>query len=598
MPPDGRPGGEPDGGPGPAQGLPPHLAQGLPPHLASTGPEGPALPTAENPARLPWAAILLEGRRLIFGLVGLALVAGPFILWPMTAFVALIVARSIQLRLLRYWVTPDSFVIERGLLFRSRRVISRSRIQAVDLERGVLHRLLRLTEVRVEALGGGDTEGALPGVRPAVAEVLRGELLVRGASDGAPAGDAQAAAGSASERAEEPPFLQLSGGEVVLAGLTESRLGAGIAVVGVGAEAVRQGAFSGWFGPLEAWTPVLASLPWVAVLVVAGVLVFLFSLLLSFVLTVLGYWGFTLRLRDDVLEVERGLLTQHRDTVPLARIQAVRVEENPFRRLMGLAAVRVVVAGRAQKSASAGTNVLLPVGPRARAFALAALVAEWVPGSVSGGDATAGAGSIPELVAMPPQARKRRRFRAGMAAAVAGLAGPFLLTPATGPGALLPWNWTGGMWMTSLGGAVGVAAVGFLLAEAAWRGLGWAERGDHVAFREGILERRTTLVPLSRLQSVEVVSTLFQRRRHLATLVIPVARPPLESDPRALDLDQDVAEAIRLRVLARGRTGPVPARDPGLGSGPGPGAGPGVGNGSPGLSEGAPGGMFRRYSGA
>jgi len=574
----------PEGGEGPAQGLPPHLA--------SAAPDGPTLPTDENPARLPWAAILLEGRRLIFGLVGLALVAGPFILWPMLAFVALIVARSIQLRLLRYWITPDSFVIERGLLFRSRRVISRSRIQAVDLERGLLHRLLQLTEVRVEALGGGDTEGALPGVRPAVAEALRGELLARGPADAATPGDDAAAAGS--DRGDAPPFLQLSGGEVVLAGLTESRLGAGIAVVGVGAEAVRQGAFSGWFGPLEAWTPVLASLPWVAVLVVAGVLVFLFSLLLSFVLTALGYWGFTLRLRDDVLEVERGLLTQHRDTVPLARIQAVRVEENPFRRLMGLAAVRVVVAGRAQKSASAGTNVLLPVGPRARAFALAALVAEWVPGSVSGGDATAGAGSIPELVAMPPQARKRRRFRAGMAAVVAGLAGPLLFTPATGPGALLPWTWTGGMWMAGLGVALGVGAAGFLLAEAAWRGLGWAERGDHVVFREGILERRTTLVPLSRLQSVEVVSTLFQRRRHLATLVIPVARPPLEADPRALDLDQEVAEAIRLRVLARGRTGRVTAHDPGLGSG----VGPGVGNGSPGLSEGAPGGMFRRYSGA
>ncbi|CAN5815438.1 PH domain-containing protein [soil metagenome] len=555
--------------------------EGLPPHLASARPEGPSLPTAEHPARLPWAAILLEGRRLIFGLVGLALVAGPYLLWPMAAFVVLILARSIQLRLLRYWLTPDSFVIERGLLFRSRRVISRSRIQAVDLERGLLHRLLQITEVRVEALGGGDTEGALPGVRPLVAEALRTELLARG-PDTHPSGTESASP----EEAIRAPFLQLSGGEVVLAGLTESRLGAGIAVVGVGAEAVRQGAFSGWFGPLEAWTPVLVDLPWVALLIGAGVLVFLFSLLLSFVLTALGYWGFTLHLRDDVLEVERGLLTQHRDTVPLARIQAVRVEENPFRRLMGLASVRVVVAGRAQKSASAGTNVLLPVGPRARAFALATLVAEWVPGTVSEGDATAAAGSIPQLVAMPAQARSRRRFRAGMAAVVGGLAGPLLLTPASGVGALLPWTWTGGMWWTGAGVALGLAVAGFLLAEAAWRGLGWAERGDHVAFREGILTRRTTMVPLSRLQSVEVVSTLFQRRRHLATLAIPVARPPLETDPRALDLDQDVAEALRLRVLARERGGRATAR------------GASHGRVSAGLSEGVPGGMFRGYSGA
>ncbi|TVP45023.1 MAG: hypothetical protein EA350_10330 [Gemmatimonadales bacterium] len=564
--------------------------EGLPPHLAGGGSGGPGgsgesgtllLPTAENPARLPWSAILLEGRRLIFGLVGLALVAGPFLLWPMAAFVVLILARSVQLRLLRYWLTADSFVIERGLLFRSRRVISRPRIQAVDLERGLLHRLLRITEVRVEALGGGDTEGALPGVAPAMAEALRAELLDRG-----PAPVTDGVETAASGAGPTPPFLRLTGGEVVLAGLTESRLGAGIAVVGVGAEAVRQGAFSGWFGPLEAWTPVLANLPWVAVLVLAGILVFLFSLLLSFVLTALGYWGFTLRFRGDVLEVERGLLTQHRDTVPLERIQAVRVEENPFRRLMGLASVRVVVAGRAQKSSSAGTNVLLPVGPRSRAFALAALVAEWVPGSSAADDATLSADRIPELVAMPPQARKRRRFRAGLAAVVGGLAGPLLFTPASGAAALIPWNWTGGMWMTGAGVALGLGAVGFLLAEAAWRGLGWAERGGHVAFREGILERRTTLVPLSRLQSVEVVSTLFQRRRHLATLAIPVARPALEADPRALDLDRDVADALRLRVLEGARAGRADPRDPG------------PGHGSPGLSDGAPGGMFRRYSGA
>jgi putative membrane protein len=333
---------------------------------------------------------------------------------------------------------------------------------------------------------------------------------------------------------------------------------------------VRQGAFSGWFGTPEDWAPLLERLPWVAVLVMLGVLVLLFSLLLSFVLTVLGYWGFTLRLRGDVLEVERGLLTQHRDTVPLDRIQAVRVEENPFRRLMGLASVKVVVAGRARSSTGSGTNVLLPVGPRGQAFELAARVAGW--------------DHIPPLHPMPPQARARRRLRAGIAAGLAGLAAPSLLHPAAirvaGVGGLLPWNWTGGMFLTAGAMALGVGLVALLLAEGAWRGLGWAEEASHAAFREGIMKRQTTLVPLSRLQSVDVVSTPFQRRRGLATLRIQVARPSLESDPRALDLDEEVAGSLRTRLLegarrARGERGGGPAT--------------GV---SPGLSPGAASGMF------
>ena len=521
----------------------------------------------------------------------------------MAVFAALFVMRGVQLRLLRYWLTPDSFVIERGLLFRKRRVISRARIQAVDLERGLLHRALGLTEVRVEALGGGDTEGALPGVPPEMAARLREELVDRdparsavrnlahdagriGAPDaaGIVAHTPEVGERGTSEREtrpgayppEPPPLVHLPGAEVVVAGLTESRLGAGVAAAWVGLEAVRQGAFSGWFGTPEDWAPILESLPWVAVLVILGVLVLLFSLLLSFVLTVLGYWGFTLRLRGDVLEVERGLLTQHRDTVPLDRIQAVRIEENPFRRLMGLASVKVVVAGRARSSTGSGTNVLLPVGPRGRAFELAARVAGW--------------NHIPPLHPMPTQARARRRLRAGIAAGLAGLAAPSFLHPAAigaaGVGGLLPWNWTGGMFLTAGAVALGVGLVALLLAEGAWRGLGWAEDESHAAFREGILERRTTLVPLSRLQSVDVVSTPFQRRRGLATLTVQVARPALESDPRAVDLDEEVARNLRTRLLKGVRQARRGAPAEGV-QGEARGFGPG-------LSAGAASGMFTR----
>lgn len=496
--------------------------------LPGEPPRVPAVPGPGKPGRLPWATAILEGRRYLVAMLGLAFFTGGWSRWPMLALGVFFLGRLVQLRLLRWWVDAEAFVIERGLLFRSRRVIPRARVQAVDLERGLLHRLLGLTEVRVEALGGGATEGQLAGLAPEMAEAVRTELT-RTRDHGKEPGGTHAP--------EAPPRVRLPGGEVVVAGLTESRLGAGIALVGVGFESIRQGAFSGWFGPLEDWVPVLEALPWVAVLVALGVFVFLFSLVVSFVLTVLGYWNFTLRYRDRVLEVERGLLTQHRDTVPLTRIQAVRVEENPFRRLMGLASVKVIVAGRAGGSA-AGTNVLLPVGPRREAFELASEVVGWIPGE--------GTSPVPMLTAMPDSARRRRWLRAFLASAATGLAVILVVAPGA---------WLQGMLAT---GFVGLATLP--LAEGAWRGLGWAHLGSHLAFREGILERRTTLVPIDRLQSVEITSNPFQRRLRLATLTTPVARPALEADPRALDMDREVAEGLRSRILEhqgrRGKTAP------------------------------------------
>jgi putative membrane protein len=498
---------------------------------------GPEVPGPDAPARLPWAAVALEARASILALVGILFFLGPFTAPLLGIFGLFLAVRVVQIRLLRWWVDEEAFVVERGLLFRSRRVIPRARVQAVDLERGILHRLLGVSEVRVEALGGMETEGRLPGIPAAVAERLRSELL-----GGRGAGEERAPEGAAEGGVpvpEAPPRVQLGGAEVIVAGLTESRIGAGIAVVGVGFESIRQGAFSGWFGEPESWAPLMEALPWVAILVLFGVLVLLFSLALSFVLTVLGYWGFTLQVRDRVLEVERGLLTQHRDTVPMERIQAVRVEENPFRRLMGLAKVRAVVAGRAGTSQGEGTNVLLPVAPRAEAFALAAEMA-----GLARPDAAPG---VPELTPMSSAARRRRWVRAAL------LGGGVFALGLLGPGG----------WGAALLWSLGAALLALPFAEGAWRGLGWVHPRDHLPVREGILTRTTTFVPLVRLQSVEVTQNPFQRRLGLATLTLPVARPLLEADPRALDLERGVAEGLRARILGHGAGGPEPSQKTG-----------------------------------
>ncbi len=96
-----------------------------------------------------------------------------------------------------------------------------------------------------------------------------------------------------------------------------------------------------------------------------------------------------------------------------------------------------------------------------------------------------------------------------------------------------------------------------LLAEGAWRGLGWDDLGTHAIVREGVVNRVTTLVPVNRLQVLETSQNPFQRIAGLATLHLRVARPLMGTSPRALDLSlegaEDWREELATRVASGGR---------------------------------------------
>ncbi len=63
--------------------------------------------------------------------------------------------------------------------------------------------------------------------------------------------------------------------------------------------------------------------------------------------------------------------------------------------------------------------------------------------------------------------------------------------------------------------------------------------------RSGWWVRRTAFVPTTRLQTMAVTQSVFQRWRSLATLHIGIARSPgLWGGPQMIDLDRDVAFGI------------------------------------------------------
>lgn len=86
----------------------------------------------------------------------------------------------------KYQLTEDTVKIERGVIWKKYSSIPYERVQNVDIHRGLLARLLGLSDLQIQTAGysgytrgGIATEGRLPGLDPKTAEQLRDELIKR-----------------------------------------------------------------------------------------------------------------------------------------------------------------------------------------------------------------------------------------------------------------------------------------------------------------------------------------------------------------------------------------------------------------------------------
>jgi putative membrane protein len=518
-------------------------------------------PLEGESTRLHPAAIGVWVLQAAFSIVAIVVLTGMIPIVGALMLVGIMGTFLVRYLRFRWRLEPDSLVIDEGILVRKRRVIRRDRIQTVDLERGIAHRLMGVVEVRIEAIGAGGTEGQLSAVSPAMAERLRRVLLGRTPAETAPTpatGAPQVHDGIAppEDRALEgepesaEPADEVTADEdervlevvpperLVVAGLTGGRVGIAAALVGFLFQAVPETWWTEGMGFLMETTPDPTSVVGLRILGVLVIFALVGGFFLSVVGTVFTHWDFTLSETDEVLGVRRGLFTEHRDTVPFRRIQAVLVEENVVRRLLGLGAVKVIVAGRAGRQGAEGTDLLLPIGSRARLYDLAR--------SVVGME---GEGP-PELNRMPWRARSRRYVRAVVAAGLGAAVVAFVAAAHLDAGW---WPWAGIAFASWLVPALA-------LAEGAYRGLGWLDAGEHLVVREGVLNRRTCYVRTDRLQVLESTANPFQRLGGLATLNLRIARPPMAISPRAMDMEAGGAaswrESLALRLASRGTVAP------------------------------------------
>jgi putative membrane protein len=250
----------------------------------------------------------------------------------------------------RWKIDGDTLRIETGLIRRDSKRLPLARIQAVDVVRPLLARLLGVAELRIRLAGSGSTDGRLSYLSEATALELRLRLL--GQTSGPT---------TASGEAEAPPAP-----EHVMASVATGRLLGSVALSGITLV-------------LVIVAVVLAVLAVVAPRAAAGVGGFLFIYILRFAG---GLWR---RLSNEFhfeaveapegIRVRRGLLQTVSETVPYGRIQAIRKVEPLLWRPMRWCRLEVDIAGGARKSqrgegSGVARKALLPVGSHADAWHL------------------------------------------------------------------------------------------------------------------------------------------------------------------------------------------------------------------------------------
>jgi putative membrane protein len=225
-----------------------------------------------------------------------------------------VVAAVVNWLVTRWKLDGVTLRIETGLLRRDSRQLPIARIQAVDLVRPFLARMLGLAELRIRLAAGPAADGRLAYLTEQAAVTLRARLLA-----------AHYGLDPATPEPSEQVMVTVPVGRLIGSVLVTA---AGLAAVAVPAGVLlavfSPGGLLALGAPVAWWLVISATMLWQRVS---------------------SQYAFTVAASPDGVRIRRGLLGTVAETIPLARVQAVRMIEPLLWRPFGWRRLEVDVAG-------------------------------------------------------------------------------------------------------------------------------------------------------------------------------------------------------------------------------------------------------------
>lgn len=544
-----------------------------------TPPPLPSDPSEPPPVETPWVRVtpltvgaaairsLLPFTPVLFGMIvfsGSGESEGIFSLGFLTIILVFIVGAQI----VRWWrttyrLTEERLELRTGLLVTSHRSIPRDRVRRVDLTTPLFHRVLGISVVTIGTGESASSESesltldALPSLEAAQ---LRDALLEPQLLDDMPSqqhGETFSVNSPDYGRASDDELQQPRAKDESLAGQFVTPAAHAATAVSSSRSMRTLAKFSwawapyGLFSAMTLWLPFLiigglyqiinswtseslttdlveqsgnfvSNTAVVTLVIVVGVGAIVIGTLGSLVTYFINWFGFVLmKDRANVLHSERGLFTRYSRTFDLSRVRGVSWTQTvPLRYLRG-GRLHIIAQGLSGTDGDTGPRVdsLLPAAPTTAASPVVI--------DLCGFDAL----RIP-LLSHPIGALRRRQIRA-LVTSVIGIAA-----------AVLIWRFTE---FAAAAWAVGIfiPIVAWVLAHAAYRGLGHTLTDTHLITRVGSWTRQTVALERNGIIGLSIQQTFFQRRRGLATLWAVTAAGSGAYSVIDVSLQQAMSLAIR-----------------------------------------------------
>jgi putative membrane protein len=431
-----------------------------------------------------------------------------------------VISVFIYWRRFEFRVGSDDIRIDSGVLSRTHRSIPFDRVQDVDITQGPVARLLGLARVTFETGGGSTQAGKEDGVIQAITLQRAEELreLVRSRRVAA-AGAAEAVEAAT----EDAPVYAMGLPRLLLAGVFNFSLALFAGLLGLSktvGDFLNFDPFSRsfWNRVLSASDPVRDYvLAHQVVTAIAGVLVLvLVGLLTGMIRTVTRDYGFRLDRTGVGLRRRRGLFTRTDVTVPVKRVQAAILFSGPLRERLGYSELKLQnLAGDEDKS---GNHVLAPLAT---------------------GEETGQILTALRWRSLPDHIQWQRVSRAFVWSFLLGLA-PVVIVGAAAQLAFVPL--LAPAWL----------AVPFALWFARrleWKRVGYALDSDRLLIRTGWWRRRTTVLPLAKIQSVDLRESFISRWFGTASLQFGVAGGTALAPHSIPAIPREGARQLRDRLL-------------------------------------------------
>jgi putative membrane protein len=439
----------------------------------------------------------------------------------------------------RYRITGGELVVNEGLFFRRTRTVPVERIQNIDLVQGVLHRIFKVAQVRVETASGTKPEAVLNVLSLSQVQLLRRSVFEHKKAaphdvDAASPNHAppETAASNFKAQPNDAPastILKIPLSWLAKAGFASNRGLIMVSVLlGLYLQFDRRQGRDFDFSFLSQWLPDLSN-PYVmtAAVIAAGILGLVLLRVLGVGWYILRFFGYRLRLSGEDLKISCGLFTKVSATVPRKRIQFISIHSNFVSRLLGLSSIRIETAGGASSENENATTTV------SRRWFIPVIPTRDVPEMI--GTLRPGLQWQPDQYDWQPLSHQAGRRMVRIAVLVSVLLAPI-----------------GYYFFEIWGCSVTLIALPVLVVYALKksRAVKFARTGFGVVYRSGILTRKISLTFFEKIQATAVAQTPWDRRWAMATLSVDTAAAgPADHAIEIKYLNAEVARAEHHEIL-------------------------------------------------